>query len=103
MDAIMKIVEGETTSEFDFNSIDHDKLKSFQAKCTVWDFNDITKEEYMNKLPSEKQDLIISYYKHMVKGMLFLFVVWNAETKILGLDFMKLCCFDLTSHLLNVA
>ena len=82
MDAIMKIVEGESTTEFDFENIDHDKLKSFQAKCTVWDFNDMTKEEYMNKLPSEKQDLIISYYKHMVKGMLcyLSFGVWKTRS-----------------------
>ena len=70
MDAIMKIVEGETSEEFDFNSIDQDKLKIFQSKCTVWDFNNITKEEYMNKHSSAKKDLIISYYNHMVKGML---------------------------------
>ena len=70
MDAIMKIVESETSEEFDFNSIDQDKLKMFQSKCTVWDFNNITKEEYMNKHSSAKKDLIISYYNHMVKGML---------------------------------
>ena len=74
MDAIMKIVEGETSEEFDFNSIDQEKLfqskKMFQSKCTVWDFSNISKEEYMNKYSSAKRDLIISYYNHMVKGML---------------------------------
>ena len=82
MDAIMKIVEGESTTKFDFENIDQDKLKSFQAKRSVWDFNDMTKEEYTNKLPSEKQDLIISYYKHMVKGMLcyLSFGVWKARS-----------------------
>ena len=68
MDAITNIIEGES-SQFDIDSIDHDKLKSFQAKCTVWDFYDMTKEEYINKLPTEKQDLILSYYKKMVQGM----------------------------------
>ena len=66
MDSIMKIVEGETSDEFDFNSIDQDKLKMFQSKCTVWDFNNITREEHT----SAKKDLIISHYNHMVKGML---------------------------------
>ena len=82
MDAIMKIVEGESTTKFDFENIDQDKLKSFQAKCTIWDFNDMTKEEYMNKLALEKQNLIISYYKHMVKGMLcyLSFGVWKTRS-----------------------
>ena len=77
MDAIMKIVEGETSEEFDFNSIDQDKLKMFQSKCTVWDFNNITKEEYLNKHSSAKKDLIISYYNHMVKSMFLFFFVWT--------------------------
>ena len=67
MDAIMKIVEGETSEEFDFNSIDQDKLKMFQSKCTIWDFNNISKEEYMNKHTSAKKDLIISYYNIWLK------------------------------------
>ena len=74
MDAILNIVEGES-SQIDVNNIDHEKLRSFQAKCTVWDFYHMTKEEYSNKLPTEKQDLIISYYKKMVQGMLLLFVI----------------------------
>ena len=78
MDAILNIIEGES-SQIDINNIDHEKLRSFQAKCTVWDFYDMTKEEYSNKLPTEKQDLIISYYKKMVQGMLLLFVIWNQD------------------------
>ena len=74
MDAIMSIIEGES-SQVDVSNIGHEKLKSFQAKCTIWDFYDMTKEECINKLPTEKQDLIISYYKKMVQGMLLLFVV----------------------------
>ena len=74
MDAIMNIIEGES-SQIDVSSIDHEKLRSFQSKCTVWDFYDMTKEEYINKLPTETQDLILSYYKKMVQGMLLLFVI----------------------------
>ena len=86
MDALLNIVEGES-SQFDVESIDHDKLRSFQAKCTVRDFYDMTKEEYTNKLPTEKQDLIISYYKKMVQGMLLLFVIWTLKNQDLGLCF----------------
>ena len=71
MDAIMKIIEGETEEEFSFDSIDHNKLKSFQEKRTIWDFNDITREEYMKKSFSEKQKLIVLFYNYMCKGMSF--------------------------------
>ena len=82
MDAILNIIEGES-SQIDVTNIDHEKLRSFQSKCTVWDFYDMTKEEYSNKLLSEKQDLIISYYKKMVQGMYLSFVVWTLRTEIL--------------------
>ena len=72
MDAIMKIIEGETEEEFSFDSIDHNKLKSFQEKRTIWDFNDITREEYTKKSFSEKQKLIVLFYNLMCKGMSFL-------------------------------
>ena len=71
MDAILNIIEGES-SQIDVNSIDHEKLRNFQAKCSVWDFDDMTKEEYTSKSTTEKQDLVLSYYKKMVQGMLYL-------------------------------
>ena len=52
MDAILNAVEG-TSSQVDASTIDLDKLRIFQAKCSIWDFYDMTKEEYTNKLPSE--------------------------------------------------
>ena len=69
MDAILNIIEGES-SQIDINSIDHEKLRNFQAKCSVWDFCDMTKEEYTSKSTTEKQDLVLSYYKRMVQDML---------------------------------
>ena len=71
MDAILNIIEGES-SQIDVNSIDHEKLRNFQAKCSVWDFDDMAKEEYTSKSTTEKQDLVLSYYKKMVQGMLYL-------------------------------
>ena len=93
MDAILNIVEGES-SQIDVTKIDHEKLISFQAKCTIWDFYDMTKEEYTNKLPSEKQDFIIFYHKKMVQGMLLLFVFWTLRTGILVYIFNVWNCFQ---------
>ena len=51
MEAINSIIEGEVP-EINIRSIDHEKLKVFHNKCAIWDFYDMTREEYTNKLPS---------------------------------------------------
>ena len=76
MDAIMKLAEATepTVEEFDLTTIDQEKFKLFQSKCSIWEFNSMSRDEYINKSDFEKKNLIIIYYKHMVKGMLlFLF------------------------------
>ena len=76
MDAIMKLAEGgETSTQFDFSSIDQAKFKLYQEKCSIWEFNNISREEYIQKSDVEKKILIFTYYKHMNKGMLLLFVL----------------------------
>ena len=78
MEAILNVVEAES-SKLDPESVDLDKLRQFQAKCSVWDFYDMTKEEYTNKLPSERQDLVLSYYNKMVQGILFVICCLESE------------------------
>ena len=74
MDALMSMLEG-NTEVTDVNNIDQAQFKAFLAKCSVWDFYDMSKEEYLNKEASEKEKLLISYYNKMVQGMNLLFVV----------------------------
>ena len=74
MEAINSIIEGDIP-EINIRSIHHEKLKVFHNKCAIWDFYDMTREEYTNKPPSEKEELVFSYYKKMVQGMLLLFVL----------------------------
>ena len=79
MDAIMKLAEGAepSTQQFDFSTIDEAKFKMFQSKCSIWEFNNISREEYIQKSEFEKKNLIITYYKHMGKGMLLFFVLFS--------------------------
>ena len=67
----MKLAEGAEppVQQFDFSSIDAAKFKMFQSKCSIWEFNNISREEYIEKSEVEKKILIITYYKHMSKGM----------------------------------
>ena len=69
MEDILAMVEGPSTSETTtFNQIDHNIFREFLAKSTVWDFYEMSKEEYLNKDDIKKQSLIIKFYNEMVKG-----------------------------------
>ena len=57
MENILAMAEGSTTSEI--TSLDEiDVFQELLAKSLLWDFYEISKEEYMNKGESEKKFLI---------------------------------------------
>ena len=69
MEDILAMVECPSTSETTiFNQIDYNIFKEFLAKSTVWDFYEMSKEEYLNKDDIQKQPLIIKFYNELVKG-----------------------------------
>ena len=49
-------------------------MQDFLAKTSVWDFYEITKEEYMNKSNDDKKSLIVKFFNYMVSGKLLLFL-----------------------------
>ena len=62
MEDILAMVEGPSTSEITtFNQIDHNIFKEFLAKITVWDFYEMSQEEYLNKDDIQKQSLILNF------------------------------------------
>ena len=68
------MVEGPKTSEItSCDQIDQDLFQELLAKSSVWDFYEITREEYMNKSDNENKSLIIKFY-NMSKGKILLFV-----------------------------
>ena len=48
------------------------------TKSSIWDFYEITREEYMNKADNEKKSLIMSFYNHMVRGKICLCFIFVA-------------------------
>ena len=69
MEGILAMVEGPSTSEVtNFDQIDQSLFKEFLEKATVWDFHEMTKEQYSTKDEGEKKSLIINYYNAMVAG-----------------------------------
>ena len=69
MEDILAMVEGPSTSEITtFDQIDQNLFKEFLTKTCVWDFYEMSREEYLNKDYIQKQSLILKYYNEMVKG-----------------------------------
>ena len=69
MEDILAMVEGPSTSEITtFDQIDQNLFKEFLTKTCVWDFYEMSKEEYLNKEYIQKQSLILKHYNDMVKG-----------------------------------
>ena len=74
MENILAVIEGPKTSEItSCGQIDQGLFQELLAKRSLWDFYDITREEYMNKSENEKKSLIIKFYNYMLKGKLLLF------------------------------
>ena len=69
MEDILAMVEGPSTSEITtVDQIDQNLLKEFLTKTCVWDFYEMSREEYLNKDNIQKQSLILKFYNKMVKG-----------------------------------
>ena len=69
MEDILAMVEGPSTSEITtVDQIDQNLFKEFLTKTFVWDFYEMSREEYLNKDNIQKQSLILKFYNEMVKG-----------------------------------
>ena len=73
MEGILAMVEGPSTSEITtFDQIDQSLFNEMLQKSSVWDFYEITKEEYINKDKGERKPLILKYCNCMVQGKFFI-------------------------------
>ena len=69
MENILAIVAGPRTSEItNFDQFDQNLFQELLAKSSVWDFHEISREEYVSKDDNEKKSLILNFYNYMVKG-----------------------------------
>ena len=75
MENIFAMVEGPKSTEVtSIDQIDQEIMQDFLAKTSVWDFYEITKEEYMNKSNDDRKSLIVKFFNYMVSGKFLLFV-----------------------------
>ena len=66
MENILAMVEGPRTSEItNFDQIDKNFFQELLAKSSVWDFYEISREEYMCKDDNEKKSSILNFYNYI--------------------------------------
>ena len=56
------MVEGPKPTEItSIDQIDQKTMQEFLGKTSVWDFYEITREEYMNQSDNDKKSLIVNF------------------------------------------
>ena len=58
----------QTTEVSNTEQMDENLFKEFLSKNSVWDFHNMTRDEYTTKSNNEKELLVLKYYNEMVKG-----------------------------------
>ena len=86
MEKFLQMVD-QTSEVSNTQQMNEDLFKEFLSKNPVWDFDNISREEYIAKSNSEKESLIINYYNEMVKGkslicIVLVFVLYLIKVKV---------------------
>ena len=81
-------------------------MREFVQKTSVWDFYDMTREEYMNKSDNDKKTLIVKFFNQMSEGKILLFIsllfeFWSLITIITVSPVFKFIKFSSVSGLLS--
>ena len=71
-----KLLEGADTqaslvSTVPLVEFDEKNFQEFMLKNPVWDFHGVSREEYLHKSKTEKEQLALSYYNSIVNGEQF--------------------------------
>ena len=74
MEKFLQLVD-QTTEVSNTQQINEDLFKEFLSKNPVWDFHNISREEYIAKSNPEKESLIVKYYNEIVRGKSLIYIV----------------------------
>ena len=68
----MSMIEGSKSNEIStVEQIDHATMQEFLSKLAIWDFFEMSKEEYTSKSENDKKLLIIKYYNALSAGIFY--------------------------------
>ena len=77
MENLFAMIEGAKSHEISsFEQINQEKMQEFLSKLAMWDFYEMTREEYMNKSADDKKLVVLKYYNDLLSGIFLLLVVW---------------------------
>ena len=77
MENFFAMIEGAKSHEISsLEQINQEKMQEFLSKLAIWDFYEMTREEYTSKSADDKRLLILKYYNDLLSGIFLLFVVW---------------------------
>ena len=65
MEKFMSMVEGTSSEISNVEQMDENLFKEFLLTNAVWDFHNMSRDDYTTKSVSEKEVLIIKYYNEM--------------------------------------
>ena len=75
VESLFSIIEGpKSTEDTSLDQINHETMQDFLSKIAIWNFYEMTREEYTNKSQDDKKLLILKYYNQLVSGISLLFV-----------------------------
>ena len=75
MDNILSLVEDpKATWVSHIDEIEQETMQQFLQKTSVWDFYDMSREEYMSKSDNDKKTLVVKFFNQMSEGTILLFV-----------------------------
>ena len=80
MENLFAMIEGPKSHEISsLEQINQEKMQEFLSKLAIWDFYEMTREEYSSKSADDKKLLILKYYNNLLSGIFLLFVIccWN--------------------------
>ena len=78
MEGIVSMIESSSKSNevTSVKQINQSTMQEFPEKVAIWDFFEMTKDEFTSKSDFDRDLLIIKYYNSLRSGILLLFVLF---------------------------
>ena len=103
MENLFAMIEGAKSHEISsFEQINQEKMQEFLSKLAMWDFYEMTREEYMNKSADDKKLVILKYYNDLLSGIFLLLVVWILFWFLCDINYKNFISFCLDIIFCNV-
>ena len=79
MEGIMSLIEETSAKANEVTSvkqINQTTMQEFLNKIAIWDFFEMTRDEFTSKSDYDRELLIVKYYNSLQSGILLLFVLF---------------------------